>query len=460
MLDLSKSASPKNKFVFWIASLVSVGGILYGYDMGVISGALLFIRQSIPMSDAQVGLIVGAVLGGGLFGTLLAGPIGDYYGRRCLIAVSALVMLMGVALVSFAQTFMMIFSARLFLGTGVGMIAVAVPLYVTEIVPCKDRGKYITFFQLLLTFGIVLAYLVDLAFTPSGNWRGMFAVLFAPSLILFVAILLLPESPRWLLANNQAAKARLVLEKVRNRATEVEEDIRIIEASLRVAHGSWRDFLSANFLLPALIAVLVATFNQLTGINSFLQYAPLILQNAGISSNLVSMLGSVGIGVLNFLFTIVAILLIDTVGRRPLLLVGVFGVMAAEIYLGAIAYFMPNSSLAGLLSLLGLLCYIACFAIGPGVVVWLAISELFPTRIRGKGIALCLFFNSIAATALSVFFLPLVKWLGMGQTYWLFAFFTLIYFFIVLFLLPETKARSLEQIQLDFENKRKVRART
>jgi SP family galactose:H+ symporter-like MFS transporter len=456
MLD-SKQATKKNNFIFWIAGLVSVGGILYGYDMGVISGALLFIRQSIPMSDAQVGLIVGAVLGGGLFGTLLAGPVGDHYGRRFLIAASALVMLVGVALVLFATTFTMIFCARLFLGTGVGMIAVAVPLYVTEIVPCKDRGKYITFFQLLLTFGIVLAYFVDLAFTPSGNWRGMFAVLLVPSLVLFVAILLLPESPRWLFAQNQPEKARRVLERIRNRASEVEEDIRIIEASLHIAHGSWREFLSEKFILPAVIAILIATFNQLTGINSFLQYAPLILQNAGISSNLVSMLGSAGIGILNFVFTIVAILLIDTVGRRPLLLVGVFGVMVAEIYLGAIAYFMPNSALSGMLSLLGLLCYIAFFAMGPGVVVWLAISELFPTRVRGKGIALCLFFNSLAATTLSVFFLPLIKWLGMGQTYWLFAFFTLGYFVVVLFLLPETKARSLEQIQLDFESRRKLR---
>jgi MFS transporter, SP family, galactose:H+ symporter len=446
-----------NKFVILIACLVSVGGILYGYDMGVISGALLFIRNTIPMTDAQVGLIVGAVLGGGLIGTLLAGPVGDYYGRRLLIASAALVFLVGIGLVLFAHTFIMIFSARLFLGIGVGMVAVAVPLYVAEIVPSKDRGKFMTFFQLLLTFGIVLAYFVDLAFTPSGNWRAMFSVLIIPSLILLVGIICLPESPRWLYANNQADKARQVLQQIRNRPSEVEEDMRVIAGSLNIAHGSWREFFSYRFLGPSLIAVFVATFNQLTGINSFLQYAPLILKSAGINSNLVSMLGSVGIGSLNFIFTIVAITLIDTVGRRPLLLIGVAGVMLAEIYLGAVSYFIPNYTYAGTLALAGLLVYIAFFAIGPGVVVWLTISELFPTRVRGKGIALCLFFNSLAATALSVFFLPLVKALGMGQTYWLFAFFTFVYLAIVWFFLPETKARSLEEIQMDFEDKRKAR---
>ncbi|MDR3477022.1 MAG: sugar porter family MFS transporter [Gammaproteobacteria bacterium] len=444
----------QNKLILWIAGLVSVGGILYGYDMGVISGALLFIKDAIPMTDTQVGLIVGAVLGGGLFGTLLAGPLGDWYGRRFLIAASAIIFIIGIALVLFANTFLLMFSARLFLGVGVGMVAVAVPLYVAEIVPSKDRGKFITFFQLLLTFGIVLAYVVDLIFTPTGNWRAMFAVILIPAFILLFGILRLPETPRWLMANNQAEKARKILALIRNHESEVEEDMRAIEASLHKVQGSWQEFFSHQFWGPCIIAVLVAVFNQLTGINSFLQYAPLILKDAGMSSNFVTMVGSVGIGLLNFVFTIVAITLIDTLGRRPLLLIGVFGVMASEIYLGAISYFLPVSPHVGTLALIGLFFFIMFFAIGPGVVVWLAISELFPTRVRGKGIAICLFFNSLAATALSVYFLPIVKYLGMGQTYWAFAFLSACYFLIVLYLLPETKARSLEEIQQNFEDKR------
>lgn len=443
----------KNNFMFWIACLVSIGGILYGYDVGVISGALLFIKQSIPMSDTQIGLIVGAVLGGGLAGTLLAGPLGDYYGRRKLILLSSVLFILGVLCVVFAQTFILILLARILLGVGVGVVAVAVPLYVTEIVPAKARGKYVTFFQLLLTFGIVLAYFVDFIFTPSGNWRAMFAVVIVPALILFVGMLFLPESPRWLIAHHQVERARAILRRVRSSETEVERDIRVIQNSLHEAHGSWCELFSQHFWLPTCIAIGVAVFNQLTGINSFLQYAPLILKNAGIGSDAASMLGSVGIGVLNFICTLIALVYIDTLGRRPLLLLGVAGVVLSECFLGGVSYYMQDSLMAGVLSLIGLFAFIVFFAIGPGVVVWLAISELFPTRIRGKGMALCLFFNSLAATLLATFFLPLSKMLGMGATYGFFALMTTCYFLLVLFWLPETKTKTLEEIQLELQHK-------
>lgn len=442
-----------NAFMFWIACLVSIGGILYGYDVGVISGALLFIKDTIPMNDTQIGVIVGAVLGGGLVGTLIAGPIGDRYGRRFLIMASSLVFIVGVSLVLIAHSFVTILCARLLLGVGVGVVAVAVPLYVAEMVPAKDRGKYMTFFQLLLTFGIVLAYFVDLIFTPSHNWRGMFSVVLVPATILFIGMIFLPETPRWLIANNRSACARKILGRTRLSSDEIDQDIQQIEKSLHETEGSWRELFSASFLLPTFLAVSIAIFNQLTGINSFLQYAPLILKNAGMGSDLVSMIGSAGIGILNFLCTIVAITLIDSLGRRPLLLIGVAGVTLSECYLGAVQYFGFEPFTTGILSLLGLFSFIVFFAIGPGVVVWLAISELFPTRVRGKGIALCLFFNSLASTLLATFFLPMSHKLGMSQTYWLFAVFTACYFLIAYFLLPETKTKSLEEIQFAFQKK-------
>lgn len=443
----------RNRFVTALAGLVSVGGILYGYDMGVISGALLFIQNAIPMSDTQIGMIVGAVLAGGLVGTLVAGPLADWLGRRILILIASIIFIAGIGSILLSNTFTTILLARLLLGIGVGVVAVAVPLYVAEIVPSADRGKYVTFFQLLLTFGIVLAYFVDLIFTPSGNWRGMFAVLLIPSFILFFGILFLPETPRWLIAHHKEKKARDVLMKTRGNARDAEADIMQIQLSLKEVKGSWRQLFSHQLLLPSLVAISIAIFNQLTGINSFLQYAPLILKNAGINSNFVDMIGSAGIGVLNFLFTIIAITLIDTLGRRPLLLTGVAGVIAAEIFLGLINYFFPDSPSAGILSLIGLLFFIIFFAVGPGVVVWLAISELFPTQVRGIGMAVCLFFNSLASTTLATFFLPLIKHLGVGQTYWLFAFFSVCYFLIAYFYLPETKAKSLEEIQHAFFKK-------
>src|SRR3990167_1909230 len=305
-----------NIVIFFIAVLVSVGGILYGYDVGVISGALLFVRNTIPLTDTQLGLIGGGMFWGGLIGTFLAGPVGDRLGRRFLIFLSSVTVIAGVIFILFAETFTILFIARLLLGVGIGIVAVAVPLYVAEIVPSHVRGKYVTFFQLLLTFGILLAYFVDLLFTPSGNWRAMFAFLLIPAIILLFGMFFLPETPRWLIANNQIEKARRVLKKIRHSQENMEESIRIIQHNLQETKGSWRELFSYRFVMTSCIALLIAIFNQFTGINSFLQYAPLILKNAGISSDLVSMMGSVGIGALNFIFTIVAITLIDTLGRR------------------------------------------------------------------------------------------------------------------------------------------------
>jgi len=308
-----------------------------------------------------------------------------------------------------------------------------------------------TFFQLLLTFGIVLAYVVDLIFTPTGNWRAMFAVVLLPALVLFVGMLFLPETPRWLIANNQIERAREILLRLRLCSNVTDEEIAQVRASLQSSEGSWKELISRQFWLPTLTAILIAIFNQLTGINSFLQYAPLILKDAGIGSDVVTMIGSAGIGALNFVCTMIAIMFIDTLGRRPLLLIGVAGVVLSELYLGLVQYAPFGPFIVGLLSLLGLFSFIVFFAIGPGVVVWLAISELFPTRVRGKGIALCLFFNSLASTLLATFFLPISHKLGMSQTYWLFAVFSCLYFLVAYYLLPETKTRSLEDIQLQFQ---------
>jgi SP family galactose:H+ symporter-like MFS transporter len=442
-----------NLFMIGVACLVSIGGILYGYDVGVISGALLFIKNTIPMTEVQMGLVVGAVLGGGLIGTLIAGPIGDRYGRRLLIIVASVIFVIGVSLVLLAHSFLMILYARLLLGIGVGIVSVAVPLYVAEIVPAQNRGKYMTLFQLLLTFGIVMAYVVDLIFTPSGNWRAMLAIVLIPALVLFIGMWFLPESPRWLMANRQEQRARSILQRIYFSPTQIEAEIREIQASLQFTEGGWLELFTRQCWMPTVVAVMIAIFNQLTGINSFLQYAPLILKNAGMGSDMVTMVGSMGIGLLNFICTILAIGLIDTVGRRPLLLIGITGVMLSEIYLGIVPLFSVSSEMIGILSLIGLLIFIAAFAIGPGVVVWLAISELFPTRVRGKGISLCLFFNSLASALLATFFLPMSHILGVSETYWLFAVFTFCYFLIAYYLLPETKTKSLEEIQLQFQQK-------
>lgn len=436
--------------ILGIVLLVGVGGILYGYDIGVISGALFFIQRTISMNDTELGLIVGVMLGGSLVGSLLAGPLADHWGRRPVIRLSTIVFIVGVLSTLLARNFQMLFFARGLLGVGMGIIAVGVPLYVAELTPAEERGKYVTFFQLFLTLGIVAAYFVDLLFTPSGNWHAMFAMVLVPAMILLLGVGYLPESPRWLVAHGHSEQALAVLSSTRTKAN-AESDLINIHNSLSEVQLQLRDFFSKPIALPLFITLSMSILNQLTGVYTFLQYAPEILINAGLGSDFVSMLGSVGIGLINFFCTVCAAFLIDRVGRRPLLIFGIVGVVLSEIFLATVNMLHLSPHQDGVLSLVGLLGFIFSFAIGPGVVVWLTISELLPTQIRGKGVATCMFFNSLAAALLASSFPDLRDAVGVAGTYWLCAFFSFLYLLLAIFLLPETKEKSLEQITRYFQ---------
>ncbi len=441
--------------VFLMVICSGLGGILYGYDIGVISGALLFIRKTIPMNDFQIGIIVGAVLGGGFIANLITGSLADLFGRRTMIIIASLVFIIGIVAILETQSFVWLLVSRLILGIGVGIVSVAVPLYLSEVAPTRVRGMSVTVFQLFLTFGIVLAYFVDLLFTPSGNWHGMFAVLFIPSLLLLIAMLYLPESPRWLVANKKNDQAKNVLSRTRPHF-EAQIELEAIHDSLTQSKSSWGELFSAKLILPLFIAMFIAASNQLTGINSILQYAPLIIKKAGIHSHTLLMKDTVVIGLVQFITCILALFLIDKVGRKALLIIGTGGLIVADTFLALVAHSHISLHLQGVFQLAGLIAWIIFYAIGPGVVVWLVFAELLPTRVRGRGVALCLFFNSLCSAVLSSVFLPIIDHIGMANTYWLLGFFTLLYFLVAVFLLPETKGKSLEEIQSYFENKTKI----
>ena len=435
-----------NIWIFCIAALVSIGGLLYGYDIGVISGALLFIHKSIALTATQTGFIVGAVLLGSWFGSLLAGPVADVAGRKASILFASVLFVTGVLFILFAHSFIALMLARVLLGLGVGVIAVAVPLYVGELVPAAQRGRYVTMFQLFLTLGIVAAYFIDLLFTPSGNWRGMFAVVLIPAVILFIGSFFMPESPRWLIAKNREGKARKTLALTYDFSA-IDSVVHSIKSSMHQREPGFMALFSPKLIRATLVAVAIAVLTQFTGINCFLQYAPNMLKQAGMSSNMAAMIASAGIGSLNFLITLLAICFIDKIGRRALLIFGTCGVLVSEVFLASISHMQLSAATQGMYTLYGLLGFIFFFAIGPGVVVWLAISELFPTQIRGRGIAICMFFNSMAGWGLASMFVNLTKWLGVAGVYWLCAGCTFMYVLVAIFLLPETKGKTLEEVQ-------------
>lgn len=448
---LTQIANPR-VFTLFMIIVAAIGGVLYGYDLGIISGAMAFMNRDITMTATQLHIMPGAVLFGGAFATLVTGPLCDWYGRRKLIMAAAIIFILGVIVIASATNYPALLMGRLIQGVGVGIVTIAIPLYLAEAIPPKVRGEAICTFQLLLTAGILMSSLVGLYFTRVGNWRAMFWSALIPGILLFIGGCVLPESPRWLCLKGQFDKALTALKRSRSESAAEHELTQMqaaITASRNRQHGS-TSLWQKKLMRPLFIVLAVACLGQLTGINSFLQLAPTILKNAGLGSDTIAMLGNTAITGLNFVVTIVALFLIDRLGRRFLLCVGTAGIVAALTYSGIIFYYMAPSELKGLLLLAGILVFILFFAIGPGVVIWMVISELLPLRIRSSGMAVALFLNSMTSAILATCFLGLADTIGYYGVFWLCAFFTLLYFLTVFFFVPETKNKTLEEIENHF----------
>jgi SP family galactose:H+ symporter-like MFS transporter len=446
------TASSRRFYTYFLMILGGLGGLLYGYDLGVIPGALLFMNKEISLTTAETSLIVGAMLGGGAVATLIAGPIADVIGRKTTIIISGVIFLLGMLVLINSHTFMSALFGRLIQGAGIGIEMIVLPLYLAETTPPEVRGRCMTLFQLFLTFGILSAYSINLAFEHSENWRGMFVCVLIPGLIMLVGSLLIPESPRWLFWKNNVDGARESLLKTRsleaaNHDLLEMKNVMTERANTKTENESvWQ----RHYILPFAIALSIACLNQLTGINSFIQYSTLVFKTAGIDSNFGAMISTVGMGLVNFLVTLIAIFLIDRLGRKLLLMIGTAGTVCVLAFLGVITHNNSPSPVVAHMVVAGLLAYIAFFAIGPGVVVWLALSELIPMRIRSKGMSIALFANSVVSTLLASVFLTVVNKISLHGTFFLFAGFTLIYFAIATFALPETKQKSLEEIEQYF----------
>ena len=441
----------RKHYILFLMFFSGLGGTLYGYDIGVISGAMLFMHKDILLSVMQTSLIVGSVLGGGSLATLIAGFLADYFGRKRIILLSGIIFILGVLILVNAHTFYTVLIGRLVQGIGIGIVIVVIPLYVSETVPARLRGRTMTLFQLFLTFGILLAYIVNIAFVETQNWRGMFYCVLAPGILFTLCVIVISESPRWLYRHKQYSHCKQSLLRTHTEA-ETEDCLKQLENNLHAdASNKGSDSIwQRRYMLPLLLALSIACLNQFTGINTLLQYGTLILQRSGIHSNIGAMLGSVGVGLTNFIVTIVALFLIDRLGRKPLLIVGTAGTVCALLFLGLTPY-LPLTSLAhGYLTLMGFIGFIVFFAIGPGVVVWLAISELIPNRIRSKGMAICLFANSACSAVLASSFLIIVKYIHLSGAFLMCAILTFIYFLIARFWLPETKNQTLEEIERHF----------
>jgi MFS transporter, SP family, galactose:H+ symporter len=435
-------------FVYLAAAFAGLGGLLFGYDTGVISGAELFFKNDFSLSVFALEVIVSGVLAGAAAGALLGGRLADVFGRRTLLIITALIFAAGAILCAAAPSAAILIVGRIIVGFGIGLSSSTVPVYISEVSPADARGWTVSLFQLAITIGILLAYVVDYAFASIQGWRWMFGLAVVPAAIFALGMFFLPESPRWLAKRGHHDAARAILARIRD-THDVDSELHEIEHGLAHAeeHGNWRDLLSVRLRPALIVGIGLAVFQQVTGINTVIYYAPMIIQSAGISSASGAILTTAGIGIVNVLMTIVSMWLIDRIGRRPLLLTGIAGMV---VTLGVLGWAFHSASPTGALSwiaVISIMVYVASFAISLGPIFWLLISEIYPLKVRSSTEGVAATFNWGSNLLVSLTFLTLLQMIGATRTFWLYGVFAIGAWWFSYYLVPETKGRTLEEIE-------------
>ncbi len=441
-----------NRFVYISAAIAALGGLLFGFDTGIISGALLFIREDLELSEFLQSAVVSAILVGTIVGAGGTGPLADRFGRRKMAIVSAVIFIVGALGSAFAPNVETLIGARVVLGLAVGASTVIVPMYIAEIAPSQIRGTLAGLFQLAITLGIVLAYLVNYALAAAEAWRWMLGLGAVPALILGAGMILLPDSPRWLVGQNRNDEARAVLQRARDSEEEINTEMEEMQEAERRQEAGFGE-LAKPWVRPMLVVGIgLAMLQQLVGINTIIYYAPTIMEATGLGAA-VSILATLGIGIANVIFTAISLLIIDRVGRKPLLMVGLTGIIFALALLG-FAYLLPGlSGVVAYVTFAGLLIYIASFAVSFGVVLWVVLPEIFPLKVRGSAMSVCTILHWSSNLLVSLTFLPLIAAVGETAVFWGYGVISIGAFAFIYFLMPETKGRTLEEIESDLRGR-------
>jgi sugar porter (SP) family MFS transporter len=457
LLTAGKAQETIKPFVYVAAAISALGGMLFGYDIGVISGAILFIQKEFSLSARMEEVVVSSVLLGSLAGAAAGGILADRLGRRKLLIGAAIVFGLGAVGAALAPDTAWLVLARIIAGVAIGVASFVAPLYISEIAPVAIRGKLVSINQVALTTGIVVSYLIDYAFAGSGAWRWMFAVAAVPASAFGIGLIFIPDSPRWLAGGGNLEQARSVLKAIRN-PDQVAGELTDIQTSLGRQKADWSELFNPLLRSAMIVGIGLAVAQQITGINTVIYYAPTIFRFAGLSSSSAAILASVGVGVVNVVFTVVAMQLIDRVGRRPLLLISLAGMALSLGMLGA-AFSLPQfKQILGWVSIGSLMAYVGSFAIGLGPVFWLILSEIYPLRIRGRAMSVGTAANWSANLLVALTFLTLTKVMGKPATFWLYGAVTVAAWFFAFVLVPETKGKTLEQIEAHMRSGKRPRA--
>lgn len=440
----------KYLWLYVVAIIASLGGLLSGYDTGVISGALLFINESWNLADTTQGILVSSVLIGAVIGAATNGILADMFGRKKIIMATAVIFTLGSIMCAFAPNIFVLIASRIFVGFAVGVVNFVVPLYLSEISPKHLRGTLVSLYQWAITAGILFSYFINAVFAHAVySWRWMLFAGVIPGIVLFVGMCFMHDTPRWLVSKKRDEEAKIAFKKIEPEVdTEKEiEDIR--KTILNEGTKSDKKFRFKKWMIMPFVVGIGIMFAQIcTGINTIIYYAPTIFKNAGFESNITAIYATTGIGVINFLMTIVALFFTDKLGRKPLLYFGLTGVMLSLIALGcgfAFADFFGDN--LKWVTVGSLVIYIICFAMSLGPIGWILVSEVFPLRIRGVAMSICTVSNFAFNFFVVSSFPILLHRIGGAWTFWGFGIVSLLCIVFVYFCVPETKGISLETIE-------------
>lgn len=439
------------KFIILVSAVAALGGLLFGFDTAIISGAIPYITPYFSLNEYWLGWAVGSILIGCAAGAMLSGGLADKYGRRYMLIICAVLFAVSGIGAGLSTSLLVFIIFRLIGGLGVGAAAMVSPMYIAEISPAKWRGRLVSCYQLAIVFGILIAYFSNYMFDGLGdnNWRWMFASQTAPSLLFFLLLLLVPETPRWLIMKGRNHEAEIILRKVSGGAM-IESEVNKIKNSFHHKKSvSLKQVFSKTYKPVLFIGIIVAIFQQVTGINSIIYYAPVIFKQTGLDSSS-SIMQTIGIGIVNILATLGAIALVDKIGRKKLLLTGT---VLMGISLVTIGLCFQYSYFDHYIVLIFMLLYVASFGCTLGAVVWVYLAEIFPNLIRSLALSIATLALWLADFAVTLTFPIMAKHLGTSYTMFCYAIMCALAFIYMLFKVEETKGRTLEEIETLFIQK-------
>jgi SP family arabinose:H+ symporter-like MFS transporter len=437
------------RYIFMCTLVAALGGLLFGYDTAVINGAIKYVQIHFGLSAALKGWAAASALVGCIFGAMFAGLVGDRFGRRKSLMLCAVLFSISAIFSAVPQTLTQFVWARFIGGLGVGGASMLAPLYIAEIAPEKIRGRLVSLYQLAIVTGILVVFFVNMLIQGSGDevwnttrgWRWMFASETLPAVVFGLALMLVPESPRWLMKAGRKQEAEDILTRTVGRE-QAEQEIVMIASSMEKEEGRISELFHKGFRTPLIIGIMLAVFQQLSGINAVMYYSTEIIESTGVSSNSAFM-QTVAMGVINLLATFVAIGIVDRVGRKVLLLGGI-GVQVVS--LAAIGV-MFNTGGSPYVLLAFILIYVAAFSAAMGPVTWIVLSEIFPNKIRGRAMSIATLFLWTVCYLVSQTFPVLVEFLGIAATFFFFSASCFICLVFIARFVPETKGKSLEEIE-------------